>query len=30
LIRNRVDEKWLAEVESRDNVFPKIDCAYWA
>ena len=30
LKKNRVDEKWLREVERRDNVFPKINVAYWA
>jgi 1,4-alpha-glucan branching enzyme len=24
-----VDEKWLAEVESRDNIFPGVDWNYW-
>ena len=24
-----VDEKWLAEVESRDNLFPDVDWSYW-
>jgi len=30
LKQKRVDEKWLREIEGRDNVFPKINCAYWA
>jgi 1,4-alpha-glucan branching enzyme len=24
-----VDEKWLAEAESRDNLFPDVDWNYW-
>jgi 1,4-alpha-glucan branching enzyme len=24
-----VDEKWLREVESRDNLFPGVDWTYW-
>ena len=24
-----VDEKWLAEIESRDNLFPDVDWNYW-
>jgi len=27
---NRVDEKWLAEVESRDRIFPGIDYGVYA
>ena len=27
LLGNCVDEKWLSEVESRDNIFQDIDCA---
>jgi 1,4-alpha-glucan branching enzyme len=30
LTSTRVDEKWLAEIERRDNVFPEISYAYWA
>ncbi|MCU0782719.1 MAG: DUF1957 domain-containing protein [Verrucomicrobia bacterium] len=30
LKKKKVDEKWLREVESRDNLFPEINCAYWA
>jgi 1,4-alpha-glucan branching enzyme len=29
LTHGRVHEPWLREVESRDNLFPEIDCAYW-
>ena len=25
----RVDEKWLSEIESRDNLFPDVDWTYW-
>ena len=25
----RVDEKWLAEIESRDNLFPDVNWTYW-
>ena len=25
----QVDEKWLAEIESRDNLFPEVDWTYW-
>ena len=25
----RVDEKWLREIESRDNLFPDVDWNYW-
>jgi hypothetical protein len=24
-----VDEKWLREIESRDNLFPDVDWNYW-
>jgi 1,4-alpha-glucan branching enzyme len=24
-----IDEKWLAEIESRDNIFPDVDWSYW-
>jgi 1,4-alpha-glucan branching enzyme len=30
LTGTQVDEKWLAEIEQRDNVFPEINCGYWA
>ena len=30
LKKKKVDEKWLREVEQRDNAFPEINCAYWA
>ena len=30
LKKKRVDEKWLREVEARDNLFPEINPAYWA
>ena len=29
LTLTRVDEKWLREIESRDNVFPDVDWSYW-
>ena len=29
LTNGRVNEPWLREVESRDNLFPEIDFAYW-
>ena len=29
LTATSVDEKWLAEVESRDNLFPDVDWNYW-
>jgi 1,4-alpha-glucan branching enzyme len=29
LTLTRVDEKWLAEVEARDNLFPDVDWTYW-
>jgi 1,4-alpha-glucan branching enzyme len=29
LTLTRVDEKWLAEIESRDNVFADLDWNYW-
>ncbi len=25
----KVDEKWLREIESRDNLFPEVDWTYW-
>ena len=27
LLQNHVDDQWLREVESRDNIFQDIDCA---
>jgi len=30
LKRKRVDEKWLCEVEQRDNLFTQLNPAYWA
>ena len=30
LTATSVDEKWLAEAESRDNIFPDVDWRYWA
>jgi 1,4-alpha-glucan branching enzyme len=30
LTQTQVDEQWLAEVESRDNVFPHVNPSYWA
>ncbi len=30
LTSGRIQESWLREVESRDNLFPDINCAYWA
>ncbi len=24
-----IDEKWLADIESRDNIFPEADWSYW-
>jgi 1,4-alpha-glucan branching enzyme len=29
LTSTRVDPKWLAEIESRDNLFPEINYRYW-
>ena len=29
LTLTHVDEKWLAEVEARDNIFPDVDWNYW-
>ncbi len=26
----RVDETWLSDIESRDNIFPAVDYRYWA
>ena len=30
LVHTQVDEKWLAEAERRDNLFPDINPGYWA
>ena len=30
LTSTRVDERWLAQIESRDNLFPEINYRYWA
>ena len=30
LKKRKVDEKWLREIEHRDNLFREINCAYWA
>jgi len=30
LTQTRVDEKWLKEIESRDNIFPDVNYKYWA
>jgi 1,4-alpha-glucan branching enzyme len=30
LTQGNVDEKWLGQIESRDNLFPEINLAYWA
>ena len=29
LTTTRVDEKWLAGIESRDNIFHDVDWTYW-
>ncbi len=29
LTATSVDEKWLAEIEARDNLFPDVDWNYW-
>jgi 1,4-alpha-glucan branching enzyme len=29
LTATSVDEKWLAEIEARDNIFPDVDWNYW-
>ncbi|MGH7953452.1 MAG: DUF1957 domain-containing protein, partial [Limisphaerales bacterium] len=29
LTATSVDEKWLAQIESRDNIFPAVDWNYW-
>ncbi len=30
LTQTQVDERWLGEVESRDNLFPNVEPRYWA
>ncbi len=30
LTTTKVDEAWLKQVESVDNIFPDVDCRYWA
>jgi 1,4-alpha-glucan branching enzyme len=30
LTRENLEENWLAQIESRDNLFPEINLAYWA
>ena len=30
LTTKKLDEKWLAEIEGRDNLFPEINVGYWA
>ncbi|MEI9864397.1 MAG: 1,4-alpha-glucan branching protein domain-containing protein [Limisphaerales bacterium] len=29
LTATTVDEKWLSEIEARDNLFPDVDWNYW-
>jgi 1,4-alpha-glucan branching enzyme len=29
LTATTVDERWLSEVESRDNIFPDVNFRYW-
>ena len=29
LTTKKLDEKWLAEIETRDNLFPEINVSYW-
>ena len=29
LTLTRIDEKWLREIEARDNLFPDVDWSYW-
>jgi 1,4-alpha-glucan branching enzyme len=29
LVGNRVDAPWLAQIESRDNLFPEVNYRYW-
>ena len=29
LMNTHVDEKWLGEIESRDNIFPEVNYRYW-
>ena len=30
LTQGSVDEKWLGQIEARDNLFPEINPAHWA
>ncbi len=30
LTTKKLDDKWLAEIETRDNLFPEINVSYWA
>ena len=30
LTTKKVDGKWLAEIETRDNLFPEINVSYWS
>jgi 1,4-alpha-glucan branching enzyme len=30
LMTRKLDEKWLSDLESRDNIFPEINVSYWA
>ncbi len=30
LTEERLDEKWLGEIETMDNIFPQLDYRYWA
>ena len=30
LLTKKVDEKWLADLEARDNIFPQLNVSYWA
>jgi 1,4-alpha-glucan branching enzyme len=30
LTAQQIDEHWLAQIEQADNIFPNIDCRYWA
>jgi len=30
LTGGQIDEAWLGEIEQADNIFPRLDCRYWA
>ena len=30
LMTNAIDERWLTEIEGRDNLFPDVNYRYWA